>query len=309
MTRTCTKCGATYDGKFCKPCKKIYLQEYKKANKEKVYAVEMAWRKANKEKDTATKLRWKEKNPLADKEYYEANAEKIKQRTKDWYEANKERVAANKTDHYEQNPEARINAKPCVKCGSVERYKNGSCAACAKEHRKKHLEERAAKQREYVKKTPGYAEKAKEYLIKYVRDNKDTIQASKLEWARKNKDHINAKSRDWRKQNPEKAFLIAKRYRENNPEAKALIAHNRRTRIKGDKPTTDIVRKLWAKQNGKCVCCNASLDEGYHLDHIMPLALGGRHIDENLQLLTPKCNRSKSAKHPDVWRAEKGIPF
>lgn len=194
--------------------------------------------------------------------------------------------------------------KPCVKCGSLQRYKNGNCAQCAAEYRKKNATQLAAAQREYVKKN---SERKKEYDKKYIKENKDAIAASKLKWARKNREHVNQKCREWRENNPGSAYAISKRWRENNPEAKALIAHNRRTLIKGDKPTTDIVRRLWVKQCGVCICCGKSLLKGFQLDHIMPLALGGRHIDENLQLLTPNCNRSKGKKHPDIWRAEKGL--
>lgn len=194
--------------------------------------------------------------------------------------------------------------KPCVKCGSLERYKNGSCARCAAEYRKENAEKRAAYQRDYVKNHPDWK---KTYDKQYAEKNKEKIAAYKLDWEQKNREKVNANQRKWRKENPEGAYLISKRWRENNPEAKALIAHNRRTLIKGDRPTTDIVRKLWIKQCGMCACCGESLLKGFQLDHIMPLALGGRHIDENLQLLTSFCNRSKGKKHPDIWKAEKGI--
>lgn len=40
---------------------------------------------------------------------------------------------------------------------------------------------------------------------------------------------------------------------------------------------------------------------GYHVDHIMPIALGGRHELTNLQWLEASLNLQKSAKHPDTW--------
>ena len=38
----------------------------------------------------------------------------------------------------------------------------------------------------------------------------------------------------------------------------------------------------------------------------MPLALGGKHEDENLQLLCATCNLSKGAKHPIAFMQSKG---
>jgi 5-methylcytosine-specific restriction endonuclease McrA len=59
-------------------------------------------------------------------------------------------------------------------------------------------------------------------------------------------------------------------------------------------------------QKSKCACCGKSLKHSYHLDHIMPIALGGTNTDDNVQLLTPSCNLRKSAKHPDDWARENG---
>ncbi len=42
------------------------------------------------------------------------------------------------------------------------------------------------------------------------------------------------------------------------------------------------------------------------LDHIQPLALGGRTDKTNLQLLCPTCNLKKGAKPPERWAAENG---
>jgi 5-methylcytosine-specific restriction endonuclease McrA len=35
-----------------------------------------------------------------------------------------------------------------------------------------------------------------------------------------------------------------------------------------------------------------------HVDHILPLALGGDNRRKNIQLLCPTCNLSKGAHHP-----------
>lgn len=193
MTKTCVKCGQLFEGRFCKACKKRYLQEYRKLNKEKVLAVEAAWRKANVEKDRATKQRWKDKNPDAGKKYYITNKETIRKRVKDWYEVNKVRASEYKKEYYKKKPEVRANGKA-----------------------------------------------------------------------------------------------------------------KRRTRIGTDRLPYGTIPALFKAQNGLCACCGQPLVK-YHVDHIMPLALGGRNVPENVQLLLPKCNQIKSKKHPDVWKAEKGL--
>ena len=40
-----------------------------------------------------------------------------------------------------------------------------------------------------------------------------------------------------------------------------------------------------------------------HVDHLMPVALGGPGAAYNLHNACVSCNRAKSAKHPLVWIA------
>lgn len=63
------------------------------------------------------------------------------------------------------------------------------------------------------------------------------------------------------------------------------------------------------KENARrCACCRRNLGEsGYHIDHVVPLALGGMHDDSNLQLLCPSCNMSKHAKHPIDFMQSRGF--
>jgi 5-methylcytosine-specific restriction endonuclease McrA len=42
------------------------------------------------------------------------------------------------------------------------------------------------------------------------------------------------------------------------------------------------------------------------MDHIMPLARGGKHSPANIQLLCPPCNLRKSAKHPIDYMRQLG---
>lgn len=62
-------------------------------------------------------------------------------------------------------------------------------------------------------------------------------------------------------------------------------------------------------KNGKCKACSKashSVGDNYHLDHIMPLALGGPNTDDNIQLLRQRCNNQKSKKHPVDFMQSRG---
>ncbi len=60
-------------------------------------------------------------------------------------------------------------------------------------------------------------------------------------------------------------------------------------------------------QKAKCAICKVSIANGYHIDHILPIKLGGKHEPHNLQLLCKNCNLTKSAKHPVDFMQEKGF--
>ena len=66
-------------------------------------------------------------------------------------------------------------------------------------------------------------------------------------------------------------------------------------------------RSLYQLQRGKCPICKERLGQNWHLDHIVPIALGGSNTDENVQLLCPTCNLAKNAKHPVEFMQSKGF--
>jgi len=92
-------------------------------------------------------------------------------------------------------------------------------------------------------------------------------------------------------------------YRRRNPEKLREWTQSRKRRKFGRLPRGTIAMKMRV-QNGACAACGADITSGYHADHIMPLALGGPHTPENIQLLCAPCNLRKSAKHPNRFRQE-----
>jgi 5-methylcytosine-specific restriction endonuclease McrA len=97
-------------------------------------------------------------------------------------------------------------------------------------------------------------------------------------WNRKNLDRMRKANRKWRATHPEQAAVLA-------------TAHGARRRA----------RKLAQT----CVCCTpAQLREVYetarilgeHVDHIWPLAEGGKHCRHNLQVIPAEENLRKHAK-------------
>ncbi len=141
-----------------------------------------------------------------------------------------------------------------------------------------------------------------------------------------NKENINLKRslwKDWYKKsgqtvrdaqkidrviNPGKYKERFKRWYEKNPEVVRINAHKRRERAMGAAGsfTKSDIKKIKNLQKNKCANCKKRLNSGYHIDHIMPLVLGGTSWPDNLQILCKRCNLSKGGKHPTKWAQEQG---
>lgn len=103
-----------------------------------------------------------------------------------------------------------------------------------------------------------------------------------------------------------KAAACTRKYRAKNPERVREWAQKRAQGRIGRLPW-GTTQRLLSLQKGKCAICRCSIAHGYHIDHVMPLALGGKHEPSNLQLLCPPCNLRKSAKHPVDYMQEAGF--
>lgn len=96
-----------------------------------------------------------------------------------------------------------------------------------------------------------------------------------------------------------------RRYRKANPDKVREQASRRAGRKVGRLPR-GTVKRIGAAQRWRCAICAVSVKDGYHLDHIMPLARGGEHAARNVQLLCQTCNVRKSSKDPLVYMREIG---
>ncbi len=150
-------------------------------------------------------------------------------------------------------------------------------------------------------------DKVKQHLDSWRAANPEKAKASTKRWAEANVDRRRAATQRWAARNPEKLAQYKKEWDWRNPGRRRLyhLTVQDRKRVQAGVLSVDIVQILWELQQGMCAydfwCRNDLAEIGFHLDHVMPLALGGRHEDANLQLLCPSCNLSKGPKHPDEF--------
>ena len=97
-----------------------------------------------------------------------------------------------------------------------------------------------------------------------------------------------------------------RKYRERNKHRVREWASARKNRKTGRLPR-GTVSNLLILQKNKCVVCRKNIEKNYHVDHITPLKLGGKHEPNNIQLLCPSCNVKKNAKDPIKFMQERGF--
>ena len=113
----------------------------------------------------------------------------------------------------------------------------------------------------------------------------------------------------WRTTNIEKERARCAAWEAANKSKRKAISHNRRAR-KLSSPgayTGSDIELLLTLQKNKCAVCHSLLSNGYHADHVIPLAKGGSNDKSNIQILCPHCNLSKGAKHPIDFMQERGM--
>lgn len=144
--------------------------------------------------------------------------------------------------------------------------------------------------------------------IKRSLENPEKRLASMKKWRDKNKEKMKELISCWRLRNSEKEKLRRAAYDVATKEIRR-IREQRRRAIKAKSIgnlSKDISGKLFKKQRGMCACCKEPLGSKFHLDHIMPLALGGANEDWNIQLLRAICNQQKHVKHPIDFMQSRG---
>lgn len=55
------------------------------------------------------------------------------------------------------------------------------------------------------------------------------------------------------------------------------------------------IERIGERQGWRCRGCGVPIRVGYHVDHVVALARGGRHEVGNLQLLCARCNLAKGS--------------
>ncbi|MDR6421282.1 5-methylcytosine-specific restriction endonuclease McrA [Paraburkholderia phenoliruptrix] len=144
----------------------------------------------------------------------------------------------------------------------------------------------------------------KKKLLETWKKYRDNNRAKIAEYRKANSEARRTYDREYRSENKERTSAYGKKWKEQNRDAVATSWRNRRARItNAGAHTVAQTRTLYVVQDGCCANCDSRLQDDMHLDHWMPLSLGGSNTIENLQWLCRDCNLGKGSADPIVWLA------
>jgi hypothetical protein len=133
------------------------------------------------------------------------------------------------------------------------------------------------------------------------RANPEARRAAERRLYAANPEAMRERKRQWRRANPESVSATLKRWRAGNRETMYAQQSRRRHRRRVSMDRVDrLLSALYRRaiQGDPCYYCGAT-EGAFHVDHYVPLALGGTDHWYNLVHACAWCNQSKHATHGD----------
>jgi hypothetical protein len=173
--------------------------------------------------------------------------------------------------------------KVCIKCGASDWKKSGCCRPCGilatRRWRKANRDKARAAVRRWEKAHP---DKVRAYKAAAAKRNPEGCRRRSARYLRAHPEKCKSAVLAWTKAHPEKGRAACARRRARK--RKALPVGRQKD------PRVDALYFVasWLRKQGDDV----------HVDHIVPLAKGGLHVFENLQILPAVENMRKGARLP-----------
>jgi len=202
--------------------------------------------------------------------YRQKNKEKIAARAKACRQNNKEKFAAREKAYRRKNKEKIVAYRKAHKAEIAEQNKA---------YQQTNRAEISAKRKAYRQ------------------AHKEEIAASKKKWYEKSKDKAKAWGMAWRLAHKKKKAEQNKVYAKAHPDQMRDYSTRKRAVKRG--ATIEKVSRaaVYERDAGRCHICGKKVPKnGWHIDHIIPLARGGEHSYRNVAVSCPMCNMRKHTK-------------
>lgn len=219
------------------------------------------------------------------KAWYSEHLEQQKEYNKRRYQENIDEERAKRRDYRSRNIEQERERSRKWRTENRERLLQNKRERYASDKEYRELVSQKGRERRQ-----NNAEKVKETQRRYRDENRAKLRESSYRWRTQNRDAINERKR--------MAYHL-------NPDADAIRASSMMRRALG-KVSAEIIKEIYAEQNGCCAYCGIEVGQKYDVDHIHPVSKGGTNARKNLCIACPPCNRSKHNKSIEEWQAIRG---
>lgn len=150
-------------------------------------------------------------------------------------------------------------------------------------------------------------ERRKQYAIESRKNNPQKHRDNIKRFRDKNKELVYKRVKEWKDKNKEKVLYVSYKWKKRNPEKVRISELPGRLRRRGNTNREEIkefmIETLMWRGGYYCERCGRELNFNekriLHIDHIIPLAVGGNGNKKNLQLLCQRCNLTKGIKIED----------
>ena len=154
------------------------------------------------------------------------------------------------------------------------------------------------------------SDQVKSSAVEYYRVNQERIKQMSATWRSQNSERVKAHGKEWREANRERKKTTNKKWRQANPE-KELATRRRRRARKLNRPSEHYtVHEILNIYGSDCHICGNTIDLnaprgsgrkigwelGLHLDHVIPLAVGGTDLKSNVRPAHAVCNIKKGKR-------------
>jgi 5-methylcytosine-specific restriction endonuclease McrA len=127
-------------------------------------------------------------------------------------------------------------------------------------------------------------EKGKAWAAAYRAKNREKEREKQKAWVEANKQHRLEWEKAYRQRDHVKSMRSDGKVRDRIVRKEAFVEPVSRD-------------KVWTRDNGICgICGSPANNDDWHLDHVIPLARGGLHCYDNVQVSHPLCNMRKGKK-------------
>ena len=162
--------------------------------------------------------------------------------------------------------------------------------------KQEHPEEYQAKRDEVNARRRERRRRFKEDCPEEYRIKRDEISREQKAKRKKDPEKFREYEKKYRKNNPEKIRQSGANYRSKHPDKVAEKKSKRRATKKNATLSTTNPKEMAVKYTQAQIMSKVSLVK-HEVDHIIPLAIGGAHHQDNLRVITAKENNKKRSKY------------